>query len=89
MTFDGHFSEVQICPWFLGQSRGFKLSDLPSLSNQPFVAFLSRLALPAAAKVLYTPIDSFVFMDKVIAHELTHTDQASSPEHFSTFNLGD
>ncbi|KAF1828488.1 hypothetical protein BDW02DRAFT_635139 [Decorospora gaudefroyi] len=89
MTFDGQFSEVQICPWFLGQSRGFKLSDLSSLSNQPFVAFLSRLAIPAVAKLLYTPIDSFVLTDKVIAHELTHTDQASLSDHFSTIDVGD
>lgn len=89
MTFDGQFSEVQICPWFLGQSRHVKLSDLSNLFNQPFVAFLSRLALSAAAKVFYTPIDSFVLIDEVIAQELIHTDQASLPDHFSTIDLGD
>ncbi|KAH8724711.1 hypothetical protein GQ44DRAFT_727499 [Phaeosphaeriaceae sp. PMI808] len=86
---DGQFNEIQICPWFLEKSRGFKFSDLLDLLHQPFVAFLSRMAVPAAARLLYTPIDAFVLMDKVIVHELTHTDQAYLTDRMSTVDLGD
>jgi hypothetical protein len=84
MTWSGQFSEIQICPWFLGKSRGFAMSDLSSLSKQPFLAALSRFTVPVVAKMAYTPLDSFVLMDKVIVHELTHTDQASIPLRFAT-----
>jgi hypothetical protein len=89
LTWDGQYSEIQICPWFLGKSRGFKLSDLSSLSNQPFLASLSRIVVPVAAKMFYTPLDSIVLMDKVIAHELTHTDQASIPLRLATIDVSD
>jgi len=73
-TLEGH-SEIQICPWFLRKSRGFKFTDLQDTS-QPFYAMLSRLIIPFAARTLYRPIDALVLMDKVIVHELTHTSQA-------------
>jgi hypothetical protein len=90
--FEGQFNEIQICPWFLEKSRGFKVSDLSDISHathQPVFAALSRMALPAVSRAIYTPIDSFVLMDKVIVHELTHSDQAYLPDHYSTIDLGD
>ena len=51
------------------------MTDLVDM-NQPFYATLSKLVIPAAAKIKYTPIDVFILMDKVIVHELMHTHQA-------------
>jgi hypothetical protein len=31
----------------------------------------------------------FILMDKVIAHELTHTDETSLPGRFATIDVGD
>jgi len=76
MTFIGEYNEIQICPWFLRKSRGFKFTDLQDTS-QPFYAFISRLAIPVLAMIKYKPIDALVLMDKVIVHELTHTSQAA------------
>jgi len=45
-------------------------------TNQPFYATLSKVVIPVAAKLFYTPIDVFMLMDKVIVHELMHTHQA-------------
>lgn len=75
MRFVNLYTEIQICPWFLRKSRGFKVTDLVD-TNQPFYATLSKLVIPVAAKILYTPIDVFILMDKVIVHELMHTHQA-------------
>ncbi|KAI4949074.1 hypothetical protein J4E91_005537 [Alternaria rosae] len=75
MTTTGGHSEIQICPWFLRKSRGFKFTDLQDTS-QPFYAMLSKLIIPIAAVTRYRPIDALVLMDKVIVHELTHTTQA-------------
>jgi hypothetical protein len=89
MTWHGKFTEIQICPWFLRKSRDFKLSDLSSLAKQPFVAALSKVVIPVAAKVPFTDLDVFVLMDKVIAHELLHTDQASIPIGLSCLDISD
>lgn len=75
MRFVNLYTEIQICPWFLRKSRGFKVTDLVD-TNQPFYATLSKLVIPVAAKIKYTPIDVFILMDKVIVHELMHTHQA-------------
>lgn len=75
MRFVHQYTEIQICPWFLRKSRGFKVTDLVD-TNQPFYATLSKVVIPVAAKILYTPIDVFILMDKVIVHELMHTHQA-------------
>lgn len=75
MRFIYQYTEIQICPWFLRKSRGLKVTDLVD-TNQPFYATLSKLVIPVAAKLLYTPIDVFILMDKVIVHELMHTHQA-------------
>lgn len=75
MRFAYQYTEIQICPWFLRKSRGFKVTDLVD-TNQPFYATLSKVVIPVAAKLRYTPIDVFILMDKVIVHELMHTHQA-------------
>lgn len=75
MRFVYQYTEIQICPWFLRKSRGFEVTDLVD-TNQPFYATLSKVVIPVAAKLLYTPIDVFMLMDKVIVHELMHTHQA-------------
>ena len=75
MRFINQYNEIQICPWFLRKSRGFKVTDLVD-TNQPFYSSLSKLVIPVAAKLKYTPIDVFILMDKVIVHELMHTYQA-------------
>lgn len=67
-------SEIQICPWFLSYARGYKFKDLGSLPASIYYA-ASKIVLPVAAKKMFTPIDSFVLMDKTIAHELMHIDQ--------------
>jgi hypothetical protein len=72
----GKHSEIQICPWFLTNVRGYQLKDLSSLPTSAY-HLLSKIALPVAAKAVYTPIDSFSLMDKTILHELTHTDQSN------------
>jgi hypothetical protein len=72
------YSEIQICPWFLTNVRGYQFRDLPSLGSS-FYHLLSKIALPGVAKTVYTPIDSFSLMDKTIVHELTHTDQLMPP----------
>jgi hypothetical protein len=75
MTWGTDHSEIQICPWFLRKSRGFKFTDIQDTS-QSFYALLSRIAIPVVARVVYKPIGALVLMDKVIVHELTHTSQA-------------
>jgi hypothetical protein len=75
MRFTNEFNEIQICPWFLRKARGFKFVDLMDTS-QPFYSLVSRVAIPLAARTMYTPIDAFLLMDKVIVHELTHTQQS-------------
>ena len=45
-------------------------------TNQPFYATLSKLVIPMAAKIKYTPINVFILMDKVIVYKLMHTHQA-------------
>jgi hypothetical protein len=75
MRIYGEYNEIQICPWYLRKARGFKVTDLVSM-DQPFYTSLSRVVMPFAAKFLYTPVDTFVLMDKTIVHELTHTFQA-------------
>jgi hypothetical protein len=47
------------------------------------------MVLPTVARAIYTPIESFVLMDKVIVHELTHSDQAYLLDHYSTIELSD
>jgi hypothetical protein len=74
MTILGQYSEIQICPWFLTNVRGYQFKDLSSLPSTAY-HLLGKIAIPVAAKALYTPIDSFSLMDKTILHELTHTDQ--------------
>lgn len=75
MRFVYQYTEIQFCPWFLRKSRGFKVTDLVDV-NQPFYAALSKVVIPVAARLLYTPIDVFILMDKVIVHELMHSHQA-------------
>ncbi|KAH7095929.1 hypothetical protein FB567DRAFT_544185 [Paraphoma chrysanthemicola] len=72
------YSEIQICPWFLSKVRGYKFKDLSSLPSAVF-SLVARVAVPIAARVMYTPIDSFSLMDKTLVHEMTHTDQFSPP----------
>jgi hypothetical protein len=74
IRFGSEFSKIQICPWFLRKSRGFKFTNLVDL-HQFGYSTLSRLAIPIAARTIFTPIDSFLLTDKVIVHELTHTTQ--------------
>jgi hypothetical protein len=78
LTVPDQYSEIQICPWYLRKARGFRfrdLTDIPSAAMQG----LGKLAIPALGKAFYTPIDMFVLTDKMIVHELTHTDQAVFP----------
>ncbi|KAH8693463.1 hypothetical protein GQ44DRAFT_832706 [Phaeosphaeriaceae sp. PMI808] len=77
-TVPGLYSEIQICPWFLTNVRGYKLKDLASLGSS-FYHLISKVVVPVVAKTVYTPIDSFALMDKTIVHELTHTDQLVQP----------
>jgi hypothetical protein len=69
------YSEIQICPWFLQQARGLKFTDLAHIGQYSY-ALLSKWKLPKEAKKFYTPLDTYLLMDKVIVHELTHADQA-------------
>ncbi|OAK99902.1 hypothetical protein IQ06DRAFT_348414 [Phaeosphaeriaceae sp. SRC1lsM3a] len=69
-----HHSEIQICPWFLFNARGYKFKDMSSLPSSIYYA-ISKIAIPIEAKRKYTPIDSFILTDKTIVHELTHIDQ--------------
>jgi hypothetical protein len=78
LTVPGKYSEIQICPWFLASTRGYKIKDLSSIPGSAYYA-ISKAAVPIVAKVVYTPIDSFSLMDKTIVHELTHTDQSIPP----------
>jgi hypothetical protein len=71
----GKFSEIQICPWYLKNARGFRFRDLADVPSSLF-ASVSKWKLPSEAKKNYTPLDMFVLTDKIIVHELTHTDQA-------------
>ena len=45
-------------------------------TNQPFYSTLSKLVIPVAAKLVYTPINVFVLIDKVIVYKLIYTYQA-------------
>jgi hypothetical protein len=62
-------SEIQICPWFLTQSRDWKISDLKSL-NKVVWGGLAEIVMPAVTKVQYTPIDAFSLFEKVALHEV-------------------
>ncbi|KAF1846476.1 uncharacterized protein K460DRAFT_406679 [Cucurbitaria berberidis CBS 394.84] len=75
LTAGKEFSEIQICPWYLRKARGFKFKDLADIPASIYSA-LGKVAIPTMAKLKYTPIDIFLLMDKVIVHELTHTEQA-------------
>jgi hypothetical protein len=72
------FSEIQICPWFLRKARDFKFRDLGDFKSLAFTT-LSRVAIPIVAWTMYRPIDLFLLVDKMIVHELTHTEQALYP----------
>lgn len=72
---DAHHSEIQICPWFLRQARGFRIKDIQHIPSSVWGG-LSKVAIPVSAKLQYSPIDIFILADKTIVHELTHTSQA-------------
>ncbi|KAH7348139.1 hypothetical protein BKA66DRAFT_447432 [Pyrenochaeta sp. MPI-SDFR-AT-0127] len=75
LTVWNHYSEIQFCPWYLRSARGFKIRDLADLPSSVYTS-LSKIVIPAAAKLKFTPIDLFLLTDKTIVHELTHTQQA-------------
>jgi hypothetical protein len=78
MTVEGQFSEIQICPWYLRKARGFAFRDLKDVSPS-ILKYISHIAMPLVARLVYRPIDLFVLTDKVIVHELTHTGQTVFP----------
>jgi hypothetical protein len=77
---DGALSspEIQICPWYLRKARGFAFRDLKDVSPS-ILKYISHIAMPLVARLVYRPIDLFVLTDKVIVHELTHTGQTVFP----------
>ncbi|KAF2271436.1 uncharacterized protein EI97DRAFT_437866 [Westerdykella ornata] len=78
---EGQASEIQICPWFMTQVRGFKFRDLTELrAGSLTLGALAKISLPVISSMAYTPIDMFQVFDKVILHELTHTTQAGDPK---------
>lgn len=64
-----HFSEIQICPWYMIKMRGYKISDWKDLYQVAWGS-VAKVVMDPIAAMVYTPIDADTLPDKVILHEV-------------------
>ena len=63
-------AEIQLCPWFVQYARFKRFKTFKDTSG---TAFLATAAIPAARLLgIYTEVDAFALLDKVLLHEMTH-----------------
>lgn len=63
-------AEIQLCPWFAewAKLRGFK-----TFSDVSLTAWMARFLIPMSVEVgVYTEVDTYSLLDKVLLHEMTH-----------------
>lgn len=83
--FEGKPDAIQICPWFLGYAKAKRYRTMAGLSSVR--AALAVIGLDKLiTKLIYTPIDLLSLWDKVMFHEMMHTEAGGSKDDVGEFS---
>lgn len=70
----GKVSQIQICPWFINYAKGKKYNTWTDVQKKTKIFKWSVPKLDGGWPL--TPVDSAALLEKVLLHELSHTNSA-------------